>query len=51
MVLKKLLTMYHRKYEVSHARRGGLHAFLFVTRKIIKDHKRNRTNCYLVNEN
>lgn len=34
MVLKKLLTMYHGKYEVSHARRDGLHAFLFVTRKI-----------------
>ena len=27
--------MYHGKYEVSHARRDGLHAFLFVTRKII----------------
>ena len=31
----KQLAMYHGKYEVSHARRDGLHAFLFVTRTII----------------
>lgn len=32
---QKLLAMYHGKYEVSHARRDGLHAFLFGTSKII----------------